>query len=80
MNRSISRILRLLSSLPRMPGKIPGSFILDAAEFGAYVGTTAAEHQLTTGFLGQSGSFGGGVWEIDSVDREFEFVRAYRKF
>ncbi len=77
---STARLLRYARALHRLPGKIPGSIYLDAAQSGAIVGEALAEFQRTTGVLGQRGSFGGGVWLPDSVDREYEFIRGSKLF
>ncbi len=72
--------LRKLQRLAHLPGKIPGSLYYDAAELGMITGEALAEHQHVSGFLGQYGSFGGGVWLPDSVDMEYEFIRGSRMF
>lgn len=80
MSPQMARWLRYLQRLRRLPGKIPGSIYLDAAQSGAIVGESFAHHQLTTGFLGQKGSFGGAPFVPESVDLEYEFIRSSRVF
>ena len=74
------RWYRWMQRFRRLPGKLPGSIYLDAAQSGVIIGESLAHHQLTVGFAGQRGSFGGGVWQPDSVDREYEFIRGSRIF
>ena len=44
----------------------------EAAEAGREVGKEAAEYQKTTGFLGQSGSYGGGPYTPEGIRQEQE--------
>ncbi len=73
-------IAKWLQRFRRLPGKLPGSIYLDAAQSGYIVGESLAHHQLTTGFLGQKGSFGGSPFVPESVQLEYEFIRGYRLF
>ncbi len=74
-----SRLLRYLQRFRRLPGKLPGSLYLDAAQSGWIVGESLAHHQLTVGFLGQTG-IGGSPFVPESVDLEYEFIRGSRLF
>ena len=80
MNSRIAAILHKLRLLSDLPGKMPGNVYVEAATLGSDIGEMAAEHQMTTGFLGQSGSFGGAPWQPDSVDREIVHIRTGRIF
>lgn len=44
----------------------------EAAEAGHEIGKEAAEYQKTTGFLGQSGSYGGGPYTPEGIRQEQE--------
>lgn len=44
----------------------------EAAEAGRETGKAAAEHQRTTGFLGQSGAYGGGPYTPKGIRQEQE--------
>lgn len=44
----------------------------EAAEAGREVGQEAAEYQKTTGFLGQSGAYGGGPYTPEGIRQEQE--------
>ncbi len=79
MSPSMASFVRYLQYLRRLPGKIPGSVYLDAAQSGYIVGEYLAHHQLTTGFLGQTG-IGGSPFTPESVDQEYEFIRGYGVF
>jgi len=80
MSPRMAGFVRYLQRFRKLPGKLPGSVYLDAAQSGAIVGESLAHHQLTTGFLGQKGSFGGAPFVPESVDLEYEFIRSSRVF
>ncbi len=80
MKETTLRWFRKLQWLRKLPGKLPGSIYLDAAQTGWIVGETLAKHQLETGFLGQKGGFGGAPFVPESVDLEYEFIRGSRQF
>ena len=44
----------------------------EAAEAGQTIGKEAAEYQRTTGFLGQSGAYGGGPYTPEGIRQEQE--------
>ena len=44
----------------------------EAAEAGREIGKEAAEYQNTTGFLGQSGAYGGGPFTPEGIRQEQE--------
>lgn len=46
--------------------------ISESAEAGHKLGKEAAEYQKTTGFLGQSGSYGGGPYTPEGIRQEQE--------
>lgn len=79
MSPETARWFRYLQRLRRLPGKIPGSIYLDAAQSGYIVGESLAHHQITVGFLGQTG-IGGSPFVPESVDLEYEFIRSSRVF
>lgn len=54
-----------------LPGKIPGAFVVDAAQLCYLLGKESAEFQRSTGILGQTG-FGGSGWTPESVQHEYE--------
>lgn len=61
--------------LNTIPEKYNMNLYLEAAQAGAYWGERAAQHQLDTGFLGQSGSFGGGLFTPQDIERELYNLR-----
>lgn len=80
MNSKIANVLRKLRILADLPGKMPGNLFVEAASLGESVGMIAAEHQLDVGFLGQSGSYGGGPWSPENVEYEMQYIRGIRVF
>lgn len=74
------KLQRHWTKLHKMPGKLPGKVYWETAQLGAEFGEAAAKHQLETGFLGQSGSFGGGPYTPEGIEREMQYMRYSRQF